>query len=155
MEVQMINRSDPERVLISVKNIEAVTLTTGMGICLAVGNEDVAASADGNAAVLFTTSSELNPAFVGVAKRDIATNAYGPVIAWGWADSILLSQETDKTIGILAGAGLLLAGAAAGSFSSTLAPEAISTYLGKYVVNAVTTNISSALPYTSGLVRCL
>lgn len=155
MQIQLVNRGDPERVLVSVKNIEAVTLTTGMGVCLAVGNEDVAASADGVGAVLFTTSAELRPAFVGIAKRDIASNAYGPVIAWGWADSILLSQETDKTVGLLAGATLLMAGGLAGSFTSTLTPQAVSTYMGKYVVNAITTNISSALPYTSGLARCL
>ncbi len=155
MNIQQINRSDPERTYISVHNISGATITTGMGVVLAVGNEDVAASADGVGALPLTTSAELRPSFVGVASMDIADNSYGLVIAWGYADSILLSQETDKTVGLLAGASLLQAGAATGSFTSALAPQAVSTYMGKYVVLADTVNISGSLPYGKGFVRCL
>lgn len=155
MQIQQLIRTDAERVLVNVKNIEATTMTTGFGVCLAVGNEDVAASCDGVGAVFFTNSSELLPAFIGVAQHDIAVNAYGPVVAWGFADSIALSQEANVTCGITAGASLLFAGAQAGTFTSGLAPEAISTYMGKYVVNATTQSTNGAINYTKGLVRCL
>ena len=155
MQIQLLNRTDPERILVNVLNGEASSLTTGFGVCYAVGNEDVVASADGVAAVLFTTSAELRPSFVGVAKGDIAANAYGPVIAWGVADSIALSQEADVTVGLLAGASLLQAGAQAGTFTSGLAPEAISTYCGKYIVNATTQSTNGGINYTKGFVRCI
>ena len=155
MQIQRINRTDAEKVYLVVHNVEATSITTGMGVALAAGNEDVVASADGISAVRFTASAELRPSFVGVAKADIAANEYGLVQSFGYAASISLSPKTYKTIVLLAGASLLGIGGGAGTFMSTIAPEAISTYCGKYVVNMVTTNISSARPYTSGLIRCL
>lgn len=155
MQIQLINRNDPERILINVLNGEASSLTTGFGVGLAIGNEDVVASANGVTAVMFTNSTELRPGFIGVAKSDIAPNGYGPVIAWGFADSIALSQEANVTVGLLTGSSLLRAGAQAGTFTSGLAPEAISTYMGKYVVNATTQSCTGGINYTKGLVRCL
>jgi len=155
MQIQLINRTDPERILVNVKNVEASSLTTGFGVALAVGNEDVVASADGVSAVLFTTSAELRPGFIGVAKGDIASNGYGPVISWGFADSIALSQEANVTVGLLAGASLLRAGAQAGTFTSALAPQAISTYCGKYVGNATTQSCTGGINYTKGLIRAI
>ena len=156
MNIQLLNRTDPERILVNVLNGEASSLTTGYGVCLAVGNEDVVASANGVTAVMFTTSAELNPAFIGVAKGDIAPNAYGPVISWGFADSIALSQEANVTVGLLAGASLLIAGAQAGTFTSAAAGwETISTFAGKYVVNATTQSTNGAINFTRGFVRCM
>ena len=155
MQIQLINQTDPERVLVNVKNVSGDTMTTGFGVALAVGNEDVAASADGVNAVLFTTSAELRPSFTGVSKGDIADNGYGLIVSWGFADSIALSQEANVTVGLLAGASLLQAGAQAGTFTSGLAPEAISTYMGKYVVNATTQSTNGGINYTKGFVRCL
>lgn len=155
MRIQQIIQSDPEKVYINVKNVSGAVITQGMGVALAIGNEDVVASADGVSAVPHTTSAEFNKAFIGVASEDIADNSYGSVLAWGFADSILLSQETDKTIGLLAGACILQAGGGTGTFTSALAPQAVSTYLGKYVFLADTVNISGSLPYGKGFVRCL
>ena len=150
-----IQRTSPERIYVVVRNASGQTFTTGHGVCLAVGNEDVAVSADGIDAVLFTASAELNPSFIGVAKADIADAAYGPILAWGLADSIALSQEANVTCGLLAGASLLFAGAQAGTFTSALAPEAISTWMGKYVVNATTQSTNGAVNYTKGFIRAL
>jgi len=156
MQIQLVGgRGDPERVLINVKNVEASSLTTGFGVCLAVGNEDVAASADGIGAVMFTASTELNPAFVGVARRDIASNTYGPVISWGWADSIALSQEANVTVGLLAGASILIPGGQAGTFTSAIAPQAVSTLMYRYVINGMTQSTNGAINYTKGFVRAL
>jgi len=155
MFIQQIIRTDPERVLINVKNVEASSLTTGFGVVLAIGNEDVAASADGVNAVMFTASTELNFSFVGVAKADIASNAYGSIIAWGFADSIALSQEANVTVGLLAGASLLQPGAQAGTFTSAIIAEDTSTFMYKYVINATTQSTNGAINYTKGFVRCL
>lgn len=155
MQIQQLIRTDPERILINVLNSEVSSLTTGLGVALAIGNEDVVASADGVSAVMFTASTELNAAWVGVAKSDIAPNTFGPVIAWGFADSIALSQEADVTVGLLAGASLLIPGAQNGTFTSSLAPQAISTFLGHYVINATTQSTNGAIHYTKGFVRCL
>mgnify|MGYP001583980904 CR=1 FL=1 len=155
MQIQLINRTDPERILVNVLNGEASSLTTGFGVALAIGNEDVVASANGVTAVMFTNSAELRPGFIGVAKSDIAPNSYGPVISWGFADSIALSQEANVTVGLLAGASLLRAGAQAGTFTSALTPQAISTYCGKYVVNATTQSCTGGINYTKGLIRCI
>lgn len=156
MQIQLINRTDPERVLVNVKNISGDTITTGFGVCLAVGNEDVAASADGVGAVLFTASAELNPAFVGVSKGDIANNGYGPIIAFGFADSIALSQEAGVTCGLLAGQSLLIAGAQGGTFTSANgAWEVLSTLAGKYVINATTQSTTGGINFTKGFVRAL
>ena len=155
MQIQQLTRTDPERVLINVLNSEASSLTTGFGVCLAVGNEDVAASATGVDAVMFTASTELNFSFVGVAKADIAPNSYGLVVSWGFADSIALSQEADVTVGLLAGASLLQPGAQAGTFTSGILNEDVSTFMYKYVINATTQSTNGAINYTKGFVRCI
>lgn len=157
MLTQLLIRTDPEKVFINVKNAEASSITTGMGVALCGGLVGAAASADGVNALNVGTAAGLMPSFIGVARGDIAANTYGLVQCWGFAASILLSQETDKTIGCQTVASLIFPKTAhlLGSFTSTLLPEAISTYCGKYVVNYLTTNISSSLPYTSGFVRCM
>jgi len=154
MLIQQLIRTDPEKVVINVKNVEATTITTGMGVCLCMGIAGAAASADGVNAIKLGTGAGTEPAFVGVAKGDIASNGYGLVVAWGFT-SVYLSQETDKTIGCLVNENFLTKGGLAGSFTSTLKPEAISTFAGKYVFNAVTTNISGALPRASAFVRAI
>lgn len=156
MLTQLLVRTEPERVLINVKNVEAASITTGMGVALCGGLVGAAASADGVNALNVGTAVGLNGSFVGVAKNDIASNAYGLVVAWGVA-SVLLSQETDKTVGCQTAASYIVPKSAhlLGSFASAVLPETLSTFLFKYVINQVTTNISGTLPYTQGFVRCL
>jgi len=45
--------------------------------------------------------------------------------------------------------------ASVGAFTSVLAPEAISTFMGKYVINATTQSTTGGVNFTSGFVRCL
>lgn len=156
MLVQQIIRTDAEKILINVKNTDASSLTTGYGVAFAGGDAVLAVSADGvNALLLGTSANTGKQNFIGVAYRDIAANAYGLVQSWGLAASVACSFEANKTIGLLNGASLLQLSAASGLFTSTLAPEAISTYLGKYILNAATTNISGGVPYTSAFIRCI
>lgn len=155
MRTQLVNRNDPERILVNILNAEASSATTGFGMCFAMGNEDVVASANGVDAVFFTRSAELNPAFIGVAQKDIAANTYGPVIAWGYA-SVALSQEANVTVGLLAGNSLLIGGAQQGTFTSAAAAwETASTLVYKYVVNVTTQSTNGGINYTAGFVRAL
>lgn len=156
MLVQQLIRTDPEKVLINVKNTDASSLTTGYAVSFAGGDAVLAVSADGvNALLLGTSANTGQQNFAGIAYKDIAANAYGLVQSYGFCASVALSAEANKTIGVLNGASLLKISAVAGLLTSTLAPEAISTYLGKYVLNALTTNISGGIPYTSAFVRAV
>lgn len=161
MLIQQIIRTEPERVLINVKNVDGSgSLTTGYGVCLVGGAAGAAASADGVNAVLLpgaasVVGSGLAPLFVGLAKSDIAINAYGLVVAWGGPTSVAMSFEADKTVGIVVNEGFLRAGAAAGTFTSAFLPQNISTFAGKYVLNLNTVNISGGIPYSVAYVRAL
>lgn len=158
MLVQQLVRTDPEKVLINVQNVDASSLTTGFAVALNVGDAAAVVSTDGIQALLLGTNANVQPAFIGVAYKDIAANAYGLVQCWGYAASVALSGVgTSLTIGVLTGATntLLQLGARAGTLFSTLKPEAISTYCGKYIINALTTGVSANPAYTSGFVRCL
>ena len=160
MLIQQIIRTEPERVLINVKNVDgAGSLTTGYGVCLVGGAAAAAASADGINAVLMPASgsivaSGLAPLFVGVAKSDIAINAYGLVVSWGGPTSVAMSFEADKTVGIVVNEGFLRAGGI-GTFTSAFLPQNISTFAGKYVLNLNTVNISGGVPYTAAYIRAL
>lgn len=152
MLIQQLNRTDPERVQIIVKNVDGGgSITTGMGVAFA----QVAASADGVNAVRQTKA--LQAQFCGVAAADIAINAFGIVTAWGFAASVLLSQSVGSWT-ITSGDVLKPTDATQiGAFTSVQTPAAMSTLLYKYVVamGAVADTISNPRPYISGLVRGL
>lgn len=148
MLIQQLNRTDPEVILFNVKNVDGGgSITTGMGVALVA----TAASGDGVNAVKSTAA--LANAFSGVAKADIAINAYGLVTAWGYAASVAISQSVGSWT-ITAGDTLRLAGAA-GHFTSVITPQAVSTQMYKYVIatGAVADTISNPRSYISGLVR--
>ena len=150
MQIQQLNRNDPERVLVMVKNVDGSgSITTGMGACLAIQ----AGSYTQNDAVRATAG--LGARFVGVAKQDIAINDFGLVTAYGLAVSVMLSQSVGSftvTVG-----DQLRISAVAGQFTSVIIPEATSTQYYKYVVctamNQAT--ISNPLSYGSGIVFAL
>lgn len=147
MNTSGINRSDAERVEIIVKNVDGSgSLTTGMGVALVMAG----ASTDGISAVKLAAAGQRG--FSGVARQDIPINGFGLVTAWGLANSVLLSHVGTSLV-ITAG-DTLKPGAAAGTFFSSLVPEAFSTLLYKYVV-AVDTATVSAAAYVRGIVRAL
>lgn len=150
MLIQQINRNDAERVQVSVKNVDGGgNITTGLGVALVI----TGASIDGISAVRSTAA--LAAGFVGVATQDIAINDFGNVTAFGYVNSIALSN-VGTSITITRG-NVLKPGAVAGTFFSSLAPEAFSTLYYKYVIAATTpTAISAAADsYVSGIVRAL
>lgn len=153
MLIQTQNRTDPERVLINIKNVDGGgSITTGMGAALVAS----AASGDGINAVRTTATAGNAANFVGVALQDIAINAYGLVTAWGWAASVALSQSVGSWT-ITAGDILIQGATAVGAFTSVVTNAALSTAMYKYVIaaGAVADTISNPRPYMSGIVRGL
>lgn len=155
MQTQRVNRTDAEKVYLVVKNVDADSITTGMGVRLIGGIAAEIVSTDGISAIKFEADGSAAQ-FAGIAIEDIASNGYGRVQAWGYVNSVLLSAEADKTVGVTGIAlSFLKKGAVAGSFTSTLTPQASSTMMYKYVQALTTTNISGGLNYTKAFVRAL
>jgi len=160
MLVKQLTKADGEQVCIVVKNVDAATLTTGLGVIL-----QSATSIDGINAVK-NPATTFGSMFVGISRQDIPVNGYGTVVCWGIADSILLSHA-GTSITITKG-DYLWPSAVAGAFYSTargaLIGHALSAYTAQsflheikpYVI-AVTTNPNtvSAAAYVSGFVRAL
>lgn len=159
MQTQRVNRTDAEKVYLVVKNVDADSITTGMGVRLIGGAAAEIVSTDGINAIKHAagaTGDATMPQFVGIAVEDIASNGYGRVQAWGIVNSVLLSAEANKTVGVTGIANSFLkAGAVAGSFTSTRTAQALSTQAYKYVQALTTTNISGGLNYTKAYVRAL
>ncbi len=153
MQIQQVNRTDDEKIYLVVKNVNAVTATTGFGLRY-VGGAAAEIVSTGGANAVFQTDAT-NGLAAGVAVEDIAVNAYGRVQAYGLV-SVAYSFEADKTVGVTGVAtSLLKTGGLAGSFTSTRVPEGLSTSLYKYAINMVTTNISGGLPLGSAFIRYL
>ena len=151
MFIQQLNRTDPERIQIMVKNVDGGgSITTGLGAALPI----TGASIDGVSAVKATGA--LARGFLGVATEDIAINGYGKVTAWGYVNSVQISN-VGSSITITAG-DQLLAGAVAGTFFSAITAQATSTQYYKYVYAATTipvdiSNLNQS--FVAGMVRAL
>jgi len=151
MIIQMLNRTDPERVQIQVKNVDGSgSITTGFGAMLVTAG----ASIDGISAVKSTAARVKG--FVGVAVQDIAINGFGLVTAWGFVNSVQLSN-VGTSITVTAG-DTLIPGAVAGTFFSSVTAQAMSTLLYKYVVGATTVPVDISnlnQSFVQGVVRAL
>lgn len=145
MDVQLVNRQDGESVRIAFKNVDGGgSITTGAGIAIVT----TAASFDGAASVRGTAG--LAKTFAGVAVKDTAINGFGKAVVWGYAASVLISN-VGTSITVTAG-DVLIPGAVAGTFFSTVTDQALSTLLYRYVV-AGATNTISAQAWVAGFVR--
>lgn len=151
MIIQQLNRTDPERIQIQVKNVDGGgSITTGLGACFPISG----ASIDGISAVRSTGA--LARGFVGVAVQDIAINGFGLVTAWGQVNSVQISN-VGTSITITAG-DQLKAGSVAGTFFSSLLAEATSTQYYKFVYAATTipvdiSNLNQS--FVQGIVRAI
>jgi hypothetical protein len=155
MQIQQLNRTDAEKVFVVITNVDADTITTGMGVRYVGGAAAEVVSTNGANAVKIAADTAM-PQFAGIAGQDIASNGAGLVQAFGYVDSILLSAEADKTVGVTGTANSFLkVGAVAGSFTSTQTAQALSTFAFKYVQAWTTTNISGGLNYAGGFVRAI
>lgn len=150
MLIQQLNRTDAERVLLQVRNVDGGgSITTGMGGAL------VKTAASGNGINAVRVTAALVGEFSGVAINDIAINAYGLVTAWGYAASVAISQSVGSWT-LTSGDYLRISGAA-GHFTSVITAQAVSTQMYKYVIalGTLADTISNPRTYMSGLVRAL
>lgn len=151
MLIQQLNRTDPERVQLIVKNVDGGgSITTGLGVASPI----TGASIDGISVVRATGA--LARGFMGVATQDIAINGFGLVTAWGYVNSVQISN-VGTSITITAGDQLLASGIA-GQFFSVITPQATSTQYYRYVTAATTvpvdlSNLSQS--FVAGIVRAL
>jgi hypothetical protein len=145
MDIQQINRNDPESIRVAFKNVNGGgSITTGYGIRLVAS----AASFDGLSAVTSTAAALKD--FLGIAAQDVPINGFGKSTVWGYAASIVLSN-VGTSITVTAG-DTLKPGAVAGTWFSSVTDAAMTTLLNKYIVAGQTQTIS-ALAYVSGFVR--
>ena len=150
MIIQQLNRTDPECVKITVKNVDGGgSITTGAGVCFV----QAGASIDGISAINSTAATW--EGFCGVADQDIAINGYGLVVSWGLANSVALSH-VGSSITVTAG-DILKPGAVAGTFFSSITDQAVSTLFYRYVIAATTPVAVStqSQAYAKGIVRGL
>lgn len=155
MQIQGVNRTDAEKIYINYHNVDADSVTTGMGIRYVGGAAAEIVSTDGNACIKVAADAVM-PNFAGIAIQDVPADGYGQAQAFGYVDSILLSAEANKTVGVTGIANSFLkVGAVAGSFTSTQTPQALSTFAFKTLQAFTTTNISGGLNYAAGFVRAL
>lgn len=168
MLIQRVNRTDPERVDLVVHNVDGSSLSLGMGAYFVGTTAGSVVSNDGASVVRLGVGALGDGqmiSFAGIALQDIPADGYGLIRAWGRVDSVLLSQETDTTIGTFTGSPLTLLrpSAVAGAFTSvfgavnlsTLSMAAAMAKMSKYIHIMNTVNISSSLPYGIGFVRAI
>lgn len=141
-----------ERAFLTVKSVEATSITTGMAVGLIIGTT---ASFDGTSAVRMASGTAANlPGFLGVAVRDIPTNQYGLIQCFGNISSVLLSNvATSVTI---ATGDPLIPSPGSGLFSSAVPSYAASGFGWVIASNVPTNTLSVAAPlYCSGFVRAI
>lgn len=151
MLIQQLNRTDAERVQIAIKNVDGGgSITTGLGVAFPISG----ASIDGINVVRSTAA--LQRGFVGVATMDVAINGYGLATCWGYVNSVQISN-VGSSITVTAG-DVLKPGAVAGTFFSSLANEAYSTLMYRFVYAAATvpaTISAQDVAFVPGIVRAL
>ncbi len=152
MLIQQLNRTDPERIQIMVRNQDGSgSITTGYGACFVKG---AVASIDGITVVKATAALQFG--FIGVATQDIGFNAFGLVTAWGFVNSVQISN-VGTSITITAG-DVLIPSAIAGQFFSVVTAQAMSTLLYKFVYAATTVPVDISnlnQSFVSGIVRAI
>jgi len=144
MDIQQINKEDPESIRIAFKNVSGATVTTGYGVALVTS----AASFDGVGAAKSTAA--LMKEFLGVAASNVPNNSFGKAIAYGYAASIALSNA-GTSITVTAG-DVLKPGAVAGTFFSSVTDAAMTTLMYRYILNGQTQTISAAA-WVEGFVK--
>lgn len=143
-----------ERVFMTVKCVEASSLTTGYAAAIKIATT---ASFDGTQAVMTRsgTAGDL-PGWVGIAVQDIPSNGFGLVQVFGNCVSVLYSQM-NTSITFTAG-DPLTPSALAGALSSVLGAPTYAGSAFNWVIcsNPPTNTLSQAGPlYGSGFIRCL
>lgn len=130
MDIQQINRNDPESLKITVRNVDGGgSITLGLGACLVAS---AASFTINDALPAVKSTAALQYGFLGVAAQTIPINGYGKVVYMGHAGTVQISH-VGSSITITA-ADILIPGAVAGTFFSTVTAQGMSTLLYRYVI---------------------
>jgi hypothetical protein len=152
-----VNRTSPDKVYTTIRNVNGDSITAGLCARYLGGLDTDAASADGISAIKLDADANWQY-FAGVAITDIASDEYGIVQSWGYSDAVSISAEANKTIGPEGGpAGTYLKkGAVAGTLTSQGTPvtfQGLSTQFYRYVQIWDTVNASGGIPQASCWIR--
>ena len=134
MEIQGINREDNNLVYIAFRNVDGGgSITANANVCLAIDGNSV----NGNNAIHPAATSLKS--WIGIADKTVAINGSGRAQAFGYRNSVKISDET-TSITITAGDALVpiatAAGLTSGGFNN-----------GKYAVIAETLTLSQGQVY--------
>lgn len=145
MDIQQINRTDPESIRVAFKAVDGGgSITTGFGIRVVT----TAASFDGISCIQSTAAAIKS--FYGVVAKDVPINGFGKATVFGYAASVVISN-VGTSITVTAG-DTLIPGAVAGTFFSSVTDAAMTTVLNKYILAGATQTVS-ALAWVSGFVH--
>ena len=142
-----VNRTSPDKVYTTIRNVDGDSITAGL-CARYLGGIDTEVSADGISAIKLDSNAAWQY-FAGVAITDIASDEYGIVQSWGYSENVSLSAETNLTIGIYGGpAGTILRSSpVAGQLTSKgAALHALSAHFYRYVQVWNTSNVSGGIP---------
>ena len=149
-----VNRTSPDKVYTTIRNVDGDSITAGL-CARYLGGIDTEVSADGISAIKLDSKAAWQY-FAGVAITDIASDEYGIVQSWGYSENVSISAEANKTIGPEGGpAGTYLKkGAVAGTlFSAGSTFQALSTQFYRYVQIWDTVNASGGIPQATCWIR--
>jgi hypothetical protein len=144
LDIQRINRTDPEKVYFHYRNMSGDTISGNAAVCL-----DLGTTIDGISSIAPAAASFLG--WIGIADADVGDTGYGRTQCHGYRDSILLSNE-GTSVTVTAGDAMHLVTGQFGLSTSTV--QALSTCGMRYVV-AATSQTCSAAAYTDGIIRCV
>lgn len=153
MDIQQINRNDPESLKISIRNVDGGgSITLGLGAALVAS---AASFTIGDAIPAVRSTAALWNMFLGVAAQTIPINGYGKVVAYGHAGTVQFSN-VGTSLTITAG-DVMIPGAVAGTFFSSVTAAAMSTLLYRYVITTSTAAAIStqAVAVATGFVKAM
>ena len=148
-----VNRTSPDKVYTTIRNVDGDSITAGL-CARYLGGIDTEVSADGISAIKLDSNAAWQY-FAGVAITDIASDEYGIVQSWGYSENVTMSAEANKTIGTETAAGTYLRkGALAGTLASSGSKmHALSAQFYRYVQIWDTVNISGGVPQGTCWIR--
>lgn len=153
-----VQREEAEKVYTIARNVDADSVTTGMGVRYVGGAPAEDVSADGIQVVKIKVADDPNMMqFCGIAAHDIPADGYGRFQNYGIMNSVMLSNVGSSiTIGTFGGIGstLLRPGARAGTFfSGGTNSSVVPTMYGR--VHVWATQGVSAEAWVKGFIRGL
>jgi hypothetical protein len=155
MQLQRVNRTDAEKVYITAINVEAETMTTGVGVRYVGGVAGEQVSNTGAQVIRLAAGGAAMAQFAGIAAEDIASLAVGRFQVWGYVNSIMFSANGSSiTVGVVDNTEHYLDVGLKGAFTSTKVAATCSTDMFKFVQVWDTVNVSTT-EWGVGFVRAI